>query len=92
MGDVKKSDAASETPQRLGLVGILVSNAAPDRDRVARVLAEYGSIVIGQAELPCSERDRTLTCVTIKATTNDLGAFTGKLGLVNGVRVKSILL
>jgi hypothetical protein len=30
--------------------------------------------------------------VTIKTTTNDLGAFTGKLGLVKGVRVKSLLL
>jgi putative iron-only hydrogenase system regulator len=73
------------------VVGILVPDAAPGKDRVAGLLSEYGSIIIGKAELPCSERDMTLTCVTIKASTNDLGAFTGKLGLVLGVRVKSLL-
>lgn len=86
------SGAEASTTQRLGLIGILVPDAAPDRDRVAGLLADYGRIIVGRAELPCSERGMTLTCVTIRATTNDLGAFTGKLGLVKGVRVKSILL
>jgi len=89
---MKKSGADSATMQRLGLVGILVPDAEPGRERVASLLVEYGSIIVGLAELPCCERGMTLTCVTIKTTTNDLGAFTGKLGLVKGVRVKSILL
>jgi len=88
---MKKPRAINAPRERLGVVGILVPDAAPGKDRVAGLLSEYGSIIIGKAELPCSERDMTLTCVTIKASTNDLGAFTGKLGLVLGVRVKSLL-
>ncbi len=89
---MKTSRAGASATERLGLVGILVPDAVPGRDRVEGILSEYGNIIIGMAKLPCLERDVTLTCVTIKTTTNDLGAFTGKLGLVKGVRVKSILL
>lgn len=78
--------------ERSGLVGILAPGVPTSRDRIAVLLAEYDSIIVGLADLPCSEQDMTLTCVSIRATTDDLGAFTGKLGLVGGVKVKSILL
>lgn len=90
--DMKKGRVRNASTERLGVVGILIPNAAPDRARVAELLAEYDGIIVGQAELPCSERNMTLICVSIKVTTNVLGAFTGKLGLVDGVKVKSMLL
>ena len=90
--EMKKSRVRNAYTERLGVVGIMSPNAAPDRARVAELLAEYDGIIVGRAELPCSERNMTLICVSIKVTTNVLGAFTGKLGLVDGVKVKSMLL
>lgn len=74
------------------MVGILVADVPANRERIAALLAEYEGLIVGRAELPCPEQGMALTCVSIRATTDDLGAFTGKLGLIKGVKVKSIVL
>ena len=89
--EMKGSVSGCTAAERLGLVGILVSDASLARERVAELLAEFGRIFLAATELQCEDRGVTVTCVAIKATTNDLGAFTGKLGLICGVRVKSLL-
>lgn len=86
--EFRKSSAKS---LRLGLVGILTPDVGVGRDQVAGLLSEYRRIIVGMVNLPCPEPNMTMTCVSVESTTNDLGAFTGKLGLAHGVRVKSML-
>lgn len=88
---MKQAHAQMAKMARLGLVGILVADVEVSRHRVAGLLTEYHHIIVDTVNISCPVQDMTLTCVTIAATTNDLGAFTGKLGLIAGVRVKSIL-
>ena len=85
----KEKEAAIK---RSGLVGILAVDVPASRQRIAALLAEYEGLIVGRAELPCPEEGMALTCVSIRTTTDDLGAFTGKLGLIEGVKVKSIVL
>jgi putative iron-only hydrogenase system regulator len=88
---MNQARAQATKKARLGLIGILAADVEASRDRVAGLLTEYHRIIVDTVDIPCPVQDMTLTCVTITATTNDLGAFTGKLGLIAGVRVKSIL-
>lgn len=77
---------------RLGMVGILCPEQGDEEERMLSLFAEYGGIIRDVSDITCPRPGMVLKCVTIEATTNDLGAFTGKLGLVAGVRVKSFLL
>lgn len=76
--------------ERLGFVGVVVEN----RDAVPTVnaiLSEFGSLIRGRMGVPDLERQESVICLIVRGTTDRLGAMTGKLGNLPGVRVKSAL-
>lgn len=81
----------SEAAKRYGFVGILLSDRSQGA-AVQRILSEYQSLIQGRMGLPHLDND-TLSVITliVRADTDELGAFTGKLGRLNGVTVKSAL-
>jgi len=77
--------------KRLGIIGIFIKErdeAAPD---VNRILGENADIVVGRMGIPFREKGVNVIGLIIEATTDELGALTGKLGMLGGVRVKSLL-
>lgn len=76
---------------RQGVVGLLRPEFGAQADRVHEILKEFESIIVAMANLTSSTPDRVWTCLVVKASTDALGAFTGRLGLVKDVRVKSFL-
>lgn len=77
--------------QRLGVVGVVVS----DRERAARrlqsILSQYGDIIVGRMGVPYKERGVAVIALIVDGTTDQIGALTGKLGSLSGVTVKSAL-
>ncbi len=81
--------------KRYGFIGIVVERGKRDAgagERIQAILSEYGDIIRGRMGLPHLEED-TLSVITliVHATTDELGALTGKLGRLSGVSVKSAL-
>lgn len=76
---------------RIGLVAILCQVNTPYSDRLSRLLDEYRDIIVFRTNARCSDMDVVLHSVIVRASTDQLGAFTGKLGLLTGVRVRSCL-
>lgn len=76
--------------QRYGFVGIMVE----DRDRIGarinQILAAHSQSIVGRLGMPNIEGS-SLSIITliVHATTDQLGALTGKLGSLPGVSVKS---
>ena len=62
--------------------------AAP---QVNNILTEFGELVIGRMGIPYVKRELSVIVLIVNATTDELGALTGKLGKVAGVSVKSAL-
>jgi putative iron-only hydrogenase system regulator len=77
---------------RIGVVAILVEDRQGAAPRVNELLSEYGETIIGRIGVPYRERNVSIIAVIVEGSTDQLGAFTGKLGMVPGVTTKSLLL
>ena len=77
--------------KRLGFVGIIVEDRKKAAHLVNDLLSEHGDIIVARVGLPYRERQCSVITLIVDATTDELGALTGKLGALSGVSVKSAL-
>ncbi len=61
------------------------------RSEYSKVLSEYGDLIIARTGVPYKERHCSVITLIVDASTDELGALTGKLGSLQGVSVKSAL-
>ena len=77
---------------RIGVIAILVENRGKVIPRVNQLLSEYGEIIIGRVGVPYREKNVNIISLIVEGTTDQVGALTGKLGMLTGVTTKSLLL
>ena len=75
----------------VGVVAIIIKNRTGSANLVNETLSEFGDIVIGRMGLPYHERDLNIITLIVDASTDQIGALTGKLGMIPDVTVKSTL-
>ncbi|HOV80205.1 MAG TPA: iron-only hydrogenase system regulator [Bacillota bacterium] len=76
--------------RRIGVIGIVVE----ERENVQRlnnILSEYSEIIVGRMGVPYRERNLFVISLIIDGSTDEVGAMTGKLGALKGIRVKTAL-
>jgi putative iron-only hydrogenase system regulator len=74
------------------VVAIVVEDRRTAVPRVNEILSEFGQTIIGRIGVPYRERDLNIIAIIVEGTTDQLGALSGKLGMVPGVKSKSLLL
>ena len=77
--------------KRLGFVGIIIENRKRSAAGVNNILSEFGELVVARMGLPYAKKSCSVIVLIVDATTDEVGSFTGKLGLLEGVSVKSAL-
>jgi putative iron-only hydrogenase system regulator len=77
--------------KRLGFVGIIIGDRKESSAKVNAVLSQFGDIIIARLGLPDHGRGASVITLVVDATTDEVGALTGKLGVLTGVSVKSAL-
>lgn len=77
--------------KRLGFVGLIIEDRETNAAAVNAVLSEFGEIILARTGVPCPERNCSAITLVIDATTDQLGALTGRIGRLTGVSVKSML-
>lgn len=77
--------------KRIGVIGIVIDEPKHISDKVNTLLSQYGSMIIGRMGIPRHDENVGVIALIIEGTTDDVGAFTGKLGNLPGVTVKSAL-
>jgi putative iron-only hydrogenase system regulator len=77
--------------KRIGTITIIITNRASQAARVNAILSEYGDAVIGRMGIPYPPRELHIIALIVHASTDVIGAMTGKLGALGGVEVKSAL-
>lgn len=77
--------------RRLGFVGIIVENRKKTAQSINVILSDSGDIIAARMGLPYAKRNCSVIVLIVDATTDELGALTGKLGILEGVTVKSAL-
>lgn len=76
--------------QRIGVIGIVVE----DRDNVQKInniLSEHNEVIVGRMGIPYRERGISVISLIIDGSTDEIGAMTGKLGNLKGVKVRTAL-
>ncbi|AEF17510.1 TM1266 family iron-only hydrogenase system putative regulator [Thermoanaerobacterium saccharolyticum] len=76
---------------RLAVIGILVQNRELASEKVNHILSEYADIIVGRMGIPYKERNVSIISLIVDGTTDDIGALTGKLGSIEGVKVRSAI-
>ncbi|KXG74494.1 hypothetical protein AN618_22880 [Fervidicola ferrireducens] len=75
--------------KRLSVVGIIVYEREKSAAKVNEILSKFGDMIVGRMGIPYRERGISVIALIVDATTDELGALTGKLGQIPGVKVKS---
>lgn len=76
--------------KRIGAVVIIVR----ENDQVEalnRILSTHASMILGRQGIPLRDREINVISLILEGTTDELGALTGQLGRIPGVRVKSVM-
>lgn len=80
-----------EKENRIAVIGIVVSNREEAAKKVNEILSNYGDIIVGRMGLPYKEREISVISVIADGTNDEIGALTGKLGNIKGIKVKVAL-
>ncbi|HNY21082.1 MAG TPA: iron-only hydrogenase system regulator [Treponemataceae bacterium] len=75
----------------VGVIAIIIKNREGSAQRVNEELSHFGDMVIGRMGIPYHERDLNIVTLIVDASTDEIGALTGKLGQIPDVTVKSTL-
>ena len=76
--------------QRIGAVLILIEEGS-DIQRINAIISEHAPIILGRQGIPLREHSISVISLVLEGNTDRIGSLTGKLGRLQGVRVKSVL-
>jgi putative iron-only hydrogenase system regulator len=76
--------------KRLGVIGIVVENLEAV-SQLNMILHEYSSLIVGRMGIPYRERGVSVISLIVDGNNDDISAFTGKIGRIKNVSVKSAL-
>ena len=74
---------------RIALIGIIVESTE-SVNKLNEILHEYGEYIIGRMGLPYREKNINIISVVVNAENNIISTMAGKLGMLNGVSVKTV--
>jgi len=75
---------------RIGVIGIVVedrSNAQKNNSN----RGDHNEVIVGRMGIPYRERGVSVISLIVDGSTDEIGAMTGKLGNLKGVKVRSAL-
>lgn len=75
--------------KRIGFIGIIISDRQSAARKVQEILSEQGECILGRMGIPAAEKGLSVITLIVEASTDQVGAMTGKLGRIPGVTVKS---
>ncbi len=76
--------------KRVGVVAILLERK-DEINRIDDILHEHSDIISARQGLPMRDKGIFIISLIVDGTTDRLGSLTGKIGRLNGVKVKSVL-
>lgn len=74
---------------RVAVIAVIVEDMS-QIDKLNMLLHDYGKYIIGRMGIPYNKKNVNVISVVIDATTDIIGALSGKLGMLNGVSAKTV--
>lgn len=76
---------------RIAVVGIVINNREETAKKLNDILSDFGKIIVGRMGIPYKEREISVISIIVDGTNDEIGALTGKLGNIRGVKAKVAL-
>lgn len=77
--------------KRLGTLSIFIYNKE-NINKINTIISENSNIIISRMGIPYREKQAAIIVLILESTNEEVGAFSGKLGNIPGVTVKSAML
>ena len=77
--------------KRIGSVILLIEDTESVSE-LNKVIFNHSSIIVGRQGIPMHEKQINIISLVVIGTTDEIGSLTGKIGRLQGVQVKSVLL
>jgi putative iron-only hydrogenase system regulator len=77
--------------KRIGTITIIITDRTIQAENVNKILSEFGDVIIGRMGIPYPPKGLHIIALIVHASTDQIGALTGKLGTLTGIQVKSAL-
>jgi putative iron-only hydrogenase system regulator len=77
--------------KHLGAVVVIIRERETAAPRVNEIFTTFGSLIVARMGFPYSKRGVNIITLIVEGTTDEIGALTGKLGMLKNVTVKSTL-
>jgi len=74
---------------RIALIGIIV-DSTDSIEKLNTILHEYGQYIIGRMGIPYREKNVSIISVVMDATNDVISSLSGKLGMIEGISVKTV--
>ncbi len=76
--------------KRIGIIGIMIEDFSKI-PQVTKLISDFSDSILSRQGLNIKDHNIRIINIIVEATTDEIGAFTGKVGRLHGVRIKSIL-
>jgi len=74
---------------RIAVIGVVVMRRSEAAKKVNAAISDFGEQIVGRMGVPHRERGLSVIALIFDGTNDELGALTGKLGSIEGVKVKA---
>ncbi|HBA02852.1 MAG TPA: iron-only hydrogenase system regulator [Clostridium sp.] len=74
---------------RIALIGIIVEDTTTT-EKLNNILHDYGQYIVGRMGVPYRDKEVCVISVIIDATNDIISSLSGKLGMLDGITVKTI--
>lgn len=78
-----------EIETRIALIGILIEQEESVQP-VNQILHDYREYIVGRMGIPYREKNTNIISVVLDAPANIISTLSGKLGMIQGITVKSM--
>ena len=74
---------------RIALIGIIVEDIK-STEKLNEILHEYSKYIVGRMGIPYREKNVSIISVVIDASNDIISSLSGKLGMIQGVNIKTV--
>lgn len=74
---------------RIALIGIVVEDRSVT-EQLNHILSQYGEYVVGRMGIPYREKKLSIISVVLDAPNDVISTVSGKLGMLDGISVKTV--
>ena len=77
--------------RRIGTVIILIETKESVKI-LNTLISNFSELIIGRQGIPLQNREMSIISLVLEGNTDEIGAFSGKLGRLKGIKVKTALI